>query len=274
MSNYGWERGTVILPRAAIVPMRRAIIAKNNQVADDGLTLAKKAWAAATPKQKRSNTEMFDLVMKTGGRSSYTFGHVYYDHTDASMRAAEILDVHVGGTTPRAPQKKNARRLGAAATQFEAGGELFVTFDTNTGQMTWEVQDGNHSVDRAHESWLAKTVLGELDKVKWTRGTGGYITGNDEYNQDSDDYGAGANYVTSAFGPIGLAEHPERTKPFTKSDGTRVTSEDLSEAFQKRWALPPGRGRAGGGQGRVGRGVSTGGQFTGRQNSAPRSHLG
>jgi hypothetical protein len=42
-----------------------------------------------------------------------------------------------------------------------------------------------------------------LGKIKWTRSSGGFATGNDEYNQDNTYSGGGANYVTFSYGPVG-----------------------------------------------------------------------
>jgi len=72
--------------------------------------------------------------------------------------------------------------------------------------VTWFTGDNNHSVETAHEEPLAGTFFGFLNKVKWTRGTGGVGTGNDEYNEESRDAGRGANYITFRYGPLGDRE--------------------------------------------------------------------
>jgi hypothetical protein len=45
-----------------------------------------------------------------------------------------------------------------------------------------------------------------MDKVEWTRDTGGVISGNDEYNRECDSPGGAANYIKHAYGPRGTAE--------------------------------------------------------------------
>jgi len=237
VSCYEWEHGEVTLPRSAVVPLRRAIIARNNQIADAGLALAKKVWSEATAKQKRDPRYLGDAVLQAGGDRRYDRfqGRSFYADTAATGRAQQILDVEYFNSKPRPPQKQNAGHLGATATEFHVSG-LSVSFDTKTGKMDWDVGENNHAVDAAHETWLAETVFEELGKIRWTRGTGGWFTGNDEYNRDDSGPGGGGNYVTSAFGPVGMEHHPSHTQPFTKSDRTRVTSEMLTEAQRKLYA--------------------------------------
>jgi len=40
-----------------------------------------------------------------------------------------------------------------------------------------------------------------LGQVVWTRGTGGEIVGNDEYNRESKASGDGGNFTKQTFGP-------------------------------------------------------------------------
>lgn len=277
MSRYDWEKGTITLPRAAIVPIRRALVAANNKVADDGLALAKKVWSEATAKEKATPHVLHEKVFAAGGTRRYLNGTVYSDSNDTTRRAIAILGGLYVGSVPRPPQKKNAGHLGATATEFRRG-EASVTFDPKTGKMEWDTGDNNHAVEGAHESWLGKTLFAQLDAVKWTRGTGGWFTGNDEYNRENDEYGGGQNYVTFALGPIGAEHHPMKCREFTKSDGTRVTSAHLSEMQRKLWARQAraqaalARALSGTSRGKT-TAKSTAGSFAGRFDAPPTGYL-
>ena len=87
--------------------------------------------------------------------------------------------------------------------------EAEVRFNHKEKTITWEVEENNRAVDRAHQQWLWEAVSTALGRVKWTRGSGGNIVGNDEYNryENSDSEGGGGNYVTHRFGP------PKKSKP-------------------------------------------------------------
>lgn len=286
MSRNEWESGEITLPRAAIVPIRRALVDRNNKIADDGLALAKRVWASATAAEKKNFMALNDKLDALGGRPRYDGWNRVPDRSPELERAAEILNVYYGGATPRPPQKQNAGHLGVTETSFRHG-EATVSFDAKSGVMRWDVRDNNHAVSSAHAGWLGETLFAQLEQVKWTRGTGGWFTGNDEYNQDTDWVGGGGNYVTTAWGPIGLENHPYKTFPFTKSDGTRVTQNDIhrlaaeqeekqakaERKYQRELAKRRKEAAASGMQGRVGAGVSTGGQWTTRVNSAPFGSL-
>lgn len=109
-----------------------------------------------------------------------------------------------------------------------------IDFNREAGTVEWSA-GGNHGVERARNHPLAGVFFDELAKVRWTRGTGGVFTGNDEYNQDNSNEGGGANYVTTAYGPIGAAEAPDKCQPYTDSQGNRVTRDQLWDMHQKRF---------------------------------------
>lgn len=276
MSKNEWERGELTLPRAAIVPIRRAIIARNNAIADEALALSKKVWKEATAAEKRGGFALLDKVLALGGTTKYGYSGAEKVGNDVTERALDILNYSVHRPA-RPPQKQNAGHLGATATAFRVS-SASVSFDTATGVMSWNVDENNRAVDRAHESWLGQTLFNEIKRVKWTRGTGGWFTGNDEYNRESDNFGSGANYVTTAFGPVGAENHPSRTEEFTKSDGTRVTRAALSELQSKVWAREArdqarfARAMSGSSRGKTSA-ASTAGSFAPRHNSAPSGYL-
>ncbi len=89
------------------------------------------------------------------------------------------------------------------------------------------VSDNNHSVDQAREHALGRQFFKQLGAIKWTRATGGFIYGNNEYNEESghDNPGGGANFRKESFGPIGEAYYQnmpgavKKKKTVAKSKG-------------------------------------------------------
>jgi hypothetical protein len=107
-------------------------------------------------------------------------------------------------TKPLKPKKSKEPFVQIASTKvtsLSAGGEASVYFDHKAKTITWEVGENNRAVERANETDLAKLLWRLLNGIAWTRGSGGKIVGNDEYNQESREAGSGSNYVTREFGP-------------------------------------------------------------------------
>jgi len=81
--------------------------------------------------------------------------------------------------------------------------EANISFDDKAHTIHWNVDENNHACETAHEHEVGKMFFQLLGKVNWTRGTGGEIIGNDEYNQDCDYAGGGGNLTKASYGPIG-----------------------------------------------------------------------
>jgi hypothetical protein len=217
-SKYEWEEGTITLPSAAVAPMKKALRDHANKFQTDTLAAAK------------------DMVKKSGTKNSKEFkkwlnarqfDRSRYDHrgnaigvSQAEQAAENFLMSRLGGlpwdetvSTPRVtvPTVAELEKYGikkmtnkdSTFTVFSESGYECAEISFNDRKVTWEVWDNNHAVDEARKAPLAKTFFGQLSQVKWTRGTGGVIVGNDEYNQDDREFGGGANYTTGHFGPVG-----------------------------------------------------------------------
>ncbi|MAM83289.1 MAG: hypothetical protein CL472_01235 [Acidobacteria bacterium] len=86
--------------------------------------------------------------------------------------------------------------------------EAAISFDDKTKTLTWRVSENNRAVERAHAHPVAEALFEALNRIKWTRGSGGEIVGNDEINIHEGGHcaGGGGAYVTYTFPP------PERPR--------------------------------------------------------------
>ncbi len=116
-------------------------------------------------------------------------------------------------TSPVMPKKKDFAPIPATkAASFKAGFEGSVTFDHKNRTVTWSVQENNHAIDVARESFVGRLFFRTLSAVTWTRGTGGVIYGNNEYNRSSDNagVGSGGHTMNGAYGPLGDLAREDR----------------------------------------------------------------
>ena len=287
MSCYEWERGKIKLPTAEFAKVRQAMQdwdqARKQRIFD----ASQRFWKGLTPKQKRDSEAYRKAVHDFcyGDRSYNPASGTWNDkpggigrhdedlaeevsHLLEQAEYDEVPDERWGGTkrerraSPRRVLKSDIDWPTNRTTAFQIDppyGEVYVDFDRDSSTVTWGVAENNHAVETAHALPGTAAFNAALNKVRWTRGTGGVIVGNNEYNRDSEYEGGGGNYVAWAVGPVGMKQAEYACRPFIDSQG-------------KRWPPPSpsvygnhGGYLANGGQSRVARGVPTGGQFTGRR---------
>jgi hypothetical protein len=224
MSCYNWERGTIKLPSTAYASFRKSFITSVCVQEQKEFDLCAKAIAQYRARksllapgdalQRDVYGVLHSAVLNPTGnltrgepaepvldlfRISRLVTHDFVDSTGeltgVPRKQAVALD------SVRALTKKLAPLSSVSKTRAFHTSELSVTFDDAAKTVTWDVQDNNHAVERARKSFFGQLLFGMLDKVQWTRGSGGKIVGNDEYTRDNRCYGGGANYVTREYGP-------------------------------------------------------------------------
>lgn len=231
MSKYGWERGTFKFSTTGFRDFKKNFVdAYNKQRAADYETLCKlHAALKALGKGKRNfnwNEGLRQLLNETHRTYSYGFGGqvpVYDFKTLEDYKLDNMLltkvdkekgPFHRVPCPPVTPKKGDFKPISVTKPEVLQVDEASVSFDLKTREVTWNVSENNRSVERARESFLGELFFKELRKVVWTRGTGGVITGNDEYARDSREAGAAANYTVESFGPIGEQHEKDRFRGF------------------------------------------------------------
>lgn len=260
MSRNEWEAGEIVLPTGEFARVRQAVSDSVRGEKESVYEAGQQFWGGLTPKQKRG-------------------GHDYVLALENFMRANPTLpDAFAEAAQPDwgEPAKRITRDSidfpTARTLVFRAGTEGRIIFDRGRPSVSWSSGDNNRAVERAHDTISAGVLFRALGQVKWTRGTGGVLSGNDEYNQDSREDGYGANYATAGFGPRGAVRAPGHTDAFDMADGSRVTRVDFPRlqkaavAAARRTFGHPGHRPAHSPGG-------TGGQFAARWNSDPEARL-
>jgi hypothetical protein len=221
MSKYGWEQGTIVLPSVSIAPLRNALNAYMNTLHTRALTDARNFWSLKA-KQTRSTklyTERVQAYISEVGRASTpsTSLYSYSPRPSNAYTEDQLYDLSdLLSSVASSPRRLTAEEIAKhfpkctnRTTSWPVGHEASISLKGRV--VSWSVADNNHSVERAHDEPIASVFFGFLGKVKWTRGTGGVGSGNDEYNSDNRESGGGANYTTFSYGPLGEREFAFRT---------------------------------------------------------------
>ena len=216
MSCNNWEHGSITLPAAAAAPLKKLLREAANKDATAALAEAK-AWHAAHRTRSRATYEhaLYEKSWSAAASQNtprYGRANTVPNGTVLSGRAESVLRAMLTmSTNPVTPTRAHADRAGFRIatnrdTRFlvmSREGHLAATISFEGRVVTWSVTENNRAVETADASPLAAVFFGALNKVTWTRGTGGVLVGNDEYNQDTREVGGGRNYITRTFGPKG-----------------------------------------------------------------------
>lgn len=214
MSCNAWQDGSIKLPTAEVKKVRDGI----RSVVVDTQTLfynkAQEFWKSLTPKQKRDSKAYTDAL----NAFLYPSGTTYDYRIKPTLGIPEnrVKDFHDlmtwyglqhtnGVSTPKRIQKPDVIKLYGKVT----GANFTIDLGSTGGRIQFTGRtisysaDDNHGCDAPYNHFIAKTLWSALDRVNWTRGSGGQIRGNDEYNEDSGrDYaGGGGSYVVNEWGP-------------------------------------------------------------------------
>lgn len=194
MSCYEWESGTLALPAAEVPKMRAALNAAHSAQVGRVRGLLDRLWPELKklPADKRRRVNMYDPKFRQLASTT----------DDETMSDLGSLLYASGGRKPTAAHWKKA--LGHPVTNRTSTwrcGEASIELEGR--HLTWDVPDNNHAVDHARASWLGQALFDQLAHINWTRGSGGYFVGNNEYNQDTSEPGGGGNYITATYGPAG-----------------------------------------------------------------------
>lgn len=103
--------------------------------------------------------------------------------------------------------KKSDMKLAKNDVTHISDGEFYIYF--KKPEVSYDIPEGNRSVEIASQTKLYKTFESALKKIKWTRNTGGCGHYDDEYSQDADreNHYSHRTRIVGALGPIGEFEH-------------------------------------------------------------------
>jgi hypothetical protein len=233
------ERGTMVLPSAALAPLRKALVTALNAEQDRIFELAKavhdrlqqpdpttgrketlNAIKAELRKDdwqwwNRAHGLLSDIIDKIDGpiqeENGWSLRVPTHRWAQAERDAAmELLIPYRQKPQDRkvlTPLKKNLHKLPADTLHFSTRSETTLTIHPATRTVEWEVSRGKNNVRDAHKTTLAKAFFSFLENVKWTRGTGGVFRQSDEYAEDAAmSHGFNPVTISQHFGPLGEEE--------------------------------------------------------------------
>lgn len=236
MSRNCWENGTIVIPRASWPGFKKNLRAAWNTALDQDLmvinTLHEKLkesykgkrnvdWTAAV------NAEIYkehpydaNRPYRVTGPTGDVYKFKVMDKWDVARLLVTEPPKPAQGTNPAVtslnapasepfkpklvlPKKSVLPVANGKTLRFYMSEASITLSDEKSMSVEWNVSENNHAVENARATHIAGVFFKLLDKIQWTRNTGGTIAGNDEYASESRESGGGANYTTGTYGPSG-----------------------------------------------------------------------
>lgn len=226
MSCYEWERGSIQIPSAVWAKFKADLRAAYNAGVQHDLRLAEQLVERVKVliKGKRGvNLEHVlseEIESRTQSYSGF-YSSVSVDKYDFKVFEPEDImkKVLVDGKLYQ-PKKKDFPLANGKTDTFAADYDGAITLEDARRTVHWVVNENNHAVERAHESFMGGHFFRLLDSIKWTRGSGGHIYGSNEYRDDAarEYAGGGGSTISQTFGPEGQKAqeaaygYPSRTR--------------------------------------------------------------
>jgi hypothetical protein len=206
MSCNEWEAGTLIIPSAQWAKFRKGLLTEWNDHQVTVLATAKKAHKAAVAAGKGKRGEKRGSAMKAavaricGGRigeygdfeSNHRGGHDSYDTVHGLLWKGWGANAKF-----QSPQKKDLPFVAISKDASLELGDASVSFNNAGRTVRWNVYENNHAVESAKGHWFAKKFWAAISRITWTRGSGGEVRGNNEYNEDEHGHQAGSYTVAT-----------------------------------------------------------------------------
>ena len=215
MSNNEYENGKFTLPSIEVGPLRKVLRDDQNAFADAVraeamrihgaiATTSRTKYDAGIQAQRRARAPQFDRSTHQWARTG--------DVTEAAFQVLSAMLWRREGKAPVQPilddYKHIAPRANTSTTIFpivDDGGWQAGAISFDGRHVTWSVYENNHAVDHARDGRTARVFFTALRKIRWTRGTGGFIMYDSEYHEDEMGNRTGAS-LSAHWGPLGEAE--------------------------------------------------------------------
>jgi len=187
MSRYEWESGTIKIPTKVFARLRRNFIDGYNEIQQRKLNNLK-TWRETALREGK-------------GKRNYDFQDRMLCMASNYSEERMVERLFDDNRKPKMPTKKMFDFVNGKNNAFDVGeGDAGIGFNQADKTVSWNVYENNHACETARNTKEAGLLFSLLSKVDFTRGSGGVIVGNDEYNRDDQYEGGGGNYVTMTYG--------------------------------------------------------------------------
>lgn len=219
MGRREWEEGNFTLPKAEWVKFRKAMVEAYNAGVHQDFETTQRVYEAvkSAVKGKRGvdlATVIRDVMARTkpGHTRGFAlaepeFTYVVVNEYQA-QRSLQKKDEVTGKLKLQAPKKQLFELAKQTTMGFDTSDGSRISLAPDTQKVNWEVPESKGACECSRQSLMGSVLFKLLAGVNWTRGSGGWVSGNDEYHEDAGRHstGAGGSYLKERFGPLGDQE--------------------------------------------------------------------